>query len=124
MSAFIVPKQSIDAIVTYLTSARRFDRLPTWNAAHEDELGQLLWNLNHAAVDARYGRGRDIPLYTWTHRSLELTPLYKSVCCFIYQCTEGDIPETPTYKRLISLRHELADAIISSSKAYQLAPWC
>lgn len=71
MSTFIVHKDSIDLVVTAVIMAGlRGDRDTPSDAsreaiAHADDMGQLLWEENVAAVNRRYGTTESAPAYEW-----------------------------------------------------------
>ena len=48
---------------------------------------------------------------------------FKSLQCFLYQCSEGDVDETPLYKALDAIRDLLAPSINQASAAYDAAEW-
>ena len=45
----------------------------------------------------------------------------KSLRCWLYQCREGDVPESPLYKIFDAYAYQLAYAIVSESKDYAAA---
>lgn len=49
--------------------------------------------------------------------------LLKSLHCILYQCAEGDIPQTPLYKALEDIAKNLPSRIIMCTKSYQDAAW-
>lgn len=122
MSAFVVQKSTIDAIVTYCFEPR-YPAHGLFYAETKEELGQKIWDLNHRAVNQRYRESGDVPKYEHASKHLGLVALYKAVSCLIYQCSEGDCPESQTYQALGYLKSVIADRIISSSKEYEQAAW-
>ena len=71
MSAFIVHKDSIDLIVTAVIMAGLHGDKDTPSAAsykaieQADDMGQLLWQENFAAVNHLYGTEEQAPAYVW-----------------------------------------------------------
>jgi hypothetical protein len=78
-------------------------------------LGRELYRMNQAAVIARYGdRPNDsyqaIPDYTFREPregeeadwrvTVEESPASSAVACLLHQCSEGDVPNWPLFKRL------------------------
>ena len=49
--------------------------------------------------------------------------LLKSLHCYLYQCTEGDIPELELYKNIEKLIHCLESYIINRIPEYSAADW-
>src|SRR2546428_12610533 len=110
MSAFIVEDKTINKVVTWLqreVSRERFsiDQIASkypidlYSYTWEEELAQAMFQLNCAAVDARYGEGTakkdvTIPFVYKPEYNVPLTYVFKALQCWIYQCSEGDIPET------------------------------
>lgn len=82
------------------------------------KLGRDLLKLNCDAVVQRYPcdhhdmtqdeQGRWY-YETYTYRPVNGTPIekLKALDCLIYQCSEGDVPETELYKRLVKVSDEL-----------------
>lgn len=134
MSTYIVAPETIDRIVTYLDELQlrhEWLYLETLNAADVavdqpntlDLLGNALYRLNAAAVDHRYGESDEAPAYRYTYRRASPTQVYKSLQCFLYQCSEGDVPQHPLYRALDRIRRRLADEIIARLPEYQAAVW-
>jgi hypothetical protein len=49
--------------------------------------------------------------------------LFKSLQCFLYQCSEGDVDEKPLYKALTTITDLLAPFINEESSEYEAAQW-
>ena len=128
MSAYIVEKATIDRIVTYLETneVRReiedYFRYPTLRGTCAEQ-GQRLWTLNVRAVDARYEETNPVELYRHESNHCSKTQTLKSLRCFLYQCSEGDIPETPLYKDLSALADRLTMSIVEDLPEYESAQW-
>ena len=142
MSCFIVTDETIDKILRGLerASCQKYDYPPApralrdmgeYGALMSDELtafGRELLALNVRAFNARYeGRHQeDIPdePYTFTP-GMPPTPivLYKALQCFLYQCSEGDVPQDAIYQELSEWRETIADHIVTRSKEYEAAVW-
>ena len=86
MSAFIVPKGQIDALVQSLivegviTPRRR------------NEVGQLLWHENHLSLQARYGDEPNTPEYTAEiiEAPLDDLKVWRLLDCYDYQTCEHE----------------------------------
>ena len=136
MSAYIVDDSTVNRILAYLMHKEGYvaRQLVTDHStdASLPGLGQAMRDLNVAAVSARYPDDSldnlpgPCPLLPYAFEE-ELPPnpiaAYKSLSCFLYQCAEGYVPETPLYKALEDLRARIAGDIISSLPAYETAAW-
>lgn len=49
--------------------------------------------------------------------------ILKRLNCFLYQCTDGEIPESDAYKALRDLERHLMIMIVTSNESYQIAEW-
>jgi hypothetical protein len=49
--------------------------------------------------------------------------VYKSLCCLIYQCSEGKVPEEPLFKTLVDIKRIMAGCLISRLPEYNKAFW-
>lgn len=52
-----------------------------------------------------------------------LVQAYKSVGCLLYQCGEGDIPDSALYKALRNFEADLARELVQGSEEYEEALW-
>ena len=136
MSAYIVDKYTIDRILTFLyLKPDGFEHaINRWQDDFfgevgevydtPEKLGQALWQLNIDAVDQRYREQNDILVYD----RLNLKPasalqVYKSIQCLLYQCSEGDAPTRPLFRRLRQLQTNIGEAIIEQLPEYDKAKW-
>lgn len=113
MSAYMVEDKCINSIVTYLFNPRHewektrvLEALTLTTPDHQKELGNAMFQMNARGVNARYGENqaqefRDLdyewsPVYTDSGYAV-----YDKLGEFLYQCSEGDIPEIdPLYRAL------------------------
>ena len=134
MSAYIVEKETIDRIVTYIHNqpiAVIENSFPAIYQAYQNgnkwpdnqALGQRLWVMNTKAVDTRYDENNPFELYRFDFRVSRPVQIYKSCRCYLYQCAEGDVPESPLYQDLEKLCTRLATEIISGLPEYDQADW-
>lgn len=91
--------------------------------------------MNIKAVNYRYPDSIDIPgtyendsLVRYEFKSLRFNlpspiQVLKSLQCFLYQCTEGDIPEMLLYKALKKWEGDLAINIVQSMPEWDSAKW-
>lgn len=130
MSAYVVGKKTIDRIVTYLHGGQRYDSIyhyyPAINEAYKgdpNKLGQNLWAMNVKAVDQGYKEVNPVELYQYECRPASEIQVYKSLQGYLYQCAEGDIPETALFKDMERLANRLASHIVMDLLAYEKAEW-
>lgn len=133
MSAFIVQDKTINRVATYLVS----DREAAWVKKQLQEkcginesldlIGIAMFNLNVAAVNGRYGAdqaGQFRPLnYCAGYQLASRVQVLKSLRCWLYQCTEGTVPETDLYKIMEEYAKQLAYEIIARLPEYASAEW-
>jgi len=135
MSAFMVEDKTINRVVTHVFTNGTYDTLRRLNAEcatpgepiDEPMLGAMLFSLNIQGVNARYGEGqakefRDLD-YRYQYEHATPIQVLKSLQCWIYQCSEGDVPDTLLYQIMKEYEHMLADSIISKLPAYNAAEW-
>ena len=148
MSAYVVDNSTIHKIVAYL---RRFpDKMPGGQhiQAKEDryqcgprevgkprrdawaEFGTELRLLNVAAVEDRYPDHDELPGVIgeneYTHKDVMIPSdivAHKALGCFLYQCAEGNVPETELYQVMETTYNGIAYHIISELPAWQAASW-
>jgi hypothetical protein len=139
MSAFMVEDKTINRVVNYLRydndsghwTKTRLEReagiILNGKTTEADKLARAMFDLNVRAVEDRYGEGE-----AKTFRALDFKPDYaggsrmqvlKSLRCWLYQCTEGDVPETPLYQIMDDYSNRLAYAIVSSLPEFEAAEW-
>ena len=90
-------------------------------------IGIALREMNEAAVYARYeGRHGDMAGDPYEYETIPaptIHQLYKSLQCLLYQCAEGDMPETDLYKALRSWADHIANHITYRLDAVEAAEW-
>ena len=79
--------------------------------------------MNNKAVDYRYNENNPIEIYKYSYVVASLVQVYKSLQCFLYQCSEGDIPKSKLFQGLRRLEHNIANQIISNMPEYNKAQW-
>jgi hypothetical protein len=146
MSAFVCNDQTINRIVAGLHAcsyAEYGSPLPQLSQELREvfdmpaEFGRTLYAMNVNAVEQRYPdcvgnpdelpgqikNGKHMP-YTYKEvRTPSPTQLYKSLQCFLYQCTEGDVDELPLYRQLRKFSDDLAHHMVSHTSEYEQADW-
>jgi hypothetical protein len=94
-----------------------------------ERLGHAMFQLNINAVDARYGNGEAEKFRKLDYRYQETVPVplmqvLKSLQCWLYQCCEGDVPETELYGLFdTDIQMDLMGKIIGILPEYQNAVW-
>lgn len=137
MSAFIVAPATIDAAVSaiydHLTHRAwnqlragdyLFDTIKVRDKTDLQKLATALYELNHRAVDARYNEHNPREFYRFQYiTGIEPAFGIKQIQCLLYQCSEGDVPETGLFRALEKIAGEMCFSIVSRSSAYERAPW-
>ena len=130
MSAFIVTDKCIHAIVTMLINAPIFARSLTDRGIRIEPtaLCTALYKMNVDAVNARYPNHPQEALekLRFVSYHVNASQQAKYLSCFIYQCSEGSVPECALYKALEEVENTI-EAItpegFKNSKDYQTAEW-
>lgn len=135
MSAFVVDDSTIDRIVTFFGQhdhdylARIFQPLGYDPALEPEAFAQALFDMNCEAVDQRYedkparAEFRPTPYRHQTNPNYTDIQIFKSARCLRYQCSEGDIPETPLFKALDDFIGALAYHVVCQLPEYEKARW-
>lgn len=139
MSAFIVEDQIINRVVSFLSTDRESDHIRRLIVAetsldiariedHCSTLGNAMFALNVNAIEQRYGAGEAKEFraldFAYRYELAKRIQAYKSLQCWLYQCSEGDVPDTSllyaTMERVAGL---LAAKIVCDLPAYDKATW-
>ena len=134
MSAFLVEDKTINRIVSYIQAEAEksqwvmnkvnkfyLDNMPlgTW-----DTLAQALYDMNIEAVNCRYQEENDKRTVKYIPSYSDKYQILKSLKCYLYQCSEGDIDKKPLFIFLDSfVKVHLMSDIITNSEAYDMAEW-
>lgn len=111
MSAFLVSTRTINQIVAGISLLVKQSE-PSWlsekfaevgfdmsQAGWKEQLANALFALNAQAVAQRYGEPAATRFsYTPVEQVLNVYQLLKSINCWLYQCTEGDVPQHRLYQ--------------------------
>lgn len=137
MSAFLVSMSTINQIVAVISSLLRSHHnsraadmfaeagIDTTQPHWEEKLAKAMFALNQRALYWRYG---DPIVERFIYTRLPVSPnLYqtlKSVECWLYQCTEGDVPKRKLYQFFKTVvRTWLLEIIIYRTPEYHKAEW-
>ena len=139
MSAFIVEDTTINRVVTWLKREVQCSRFTLdWLAREynvdltsdnwDEKLAQAMFQLNCDGVNARYGEGEAEtfrPLHFTYQPEIQYSPVQvlKSLQCWHYQCSEGDVPKTKLYQFFEEVEHHVALKIVMSLPEYDKAKW-
>lgn len=127
MSAFIVEDSVINRVVSFIATAKNEDAAREIIHKETDcdirtregraALGKMMFDLNCNAVEQRYGAGEAASFrelnYTYAPSARLTTPVqaYKSLQCWLYQCSEGDVPDSSL---LFATMTKVGDALAHS----------
>lgn len=93
-----------------------------------EKLALALLQMNIDAVNARYGEGEAEKFRPLDYKPRFTMPcgkhqLFKTLECYLYQCSEGDIPDRPLYQILDEMKSCIASDIVRNTPQYELAKW-
>lgn len=129
MSAYIVSPLTMNRVVCAVLDTCRGADIRTFAGVHTDDpnapaaIGSRLYRLNADAVALCYNQPETSPVYVHNVRQETKIQQFKSVQCLLYQMTEGDVPEHPTYKELEGIAKRLACAIVYTLPEWMTADW-
>ncbi len=136
MSAFVVDENTINRVVSYFVDQAHANKwtelqfseklgldLVTINGRRE--LAQRMLDLNIDAVNARYNENTMTYPFTYCYRDEpSMIAVLKSLSCWLYQCSEGNIPESSEfYSFMREQEHQLAMSIVQALPEYDTAVW-
>lgn len=96
-----------------------------------EELADAMTLMNVEALRQRYGE-IDPDYFMESVESVDLNAVpkklrpvqfFKSLQCFMYQCTEGNVPDSAQYKALNAYEKDVPRRIIMNMPAYEKARW-
>jgi hypothetical protein len=134
MSAFLVETTTINKIISWLRHeflhssllrrvATRF-AMDIESEDWEQRLAEKMYALNVTAVNQRYHKSDPAPeivysLYPYTSR----ISAWKALSCWLYQCSEGAIPQSTLFQFFEELKKQTAVLIIQNLPEYEQARW-
>ena len=139
MSAFVVRDKTINSIVNWLS--RHVDDMTnlhrqlwelgvdTESEGWQKQLARMMSLLNEEAVYARYGKSvvKSLNLHDFHYNgedSASAIQVFKSLQCWLYQCSESYVPQTPLYQLFDrDIQRYLMESIILNLDEYQQAEW-
>jgi len=124
VSAYVVSPECIGRVLWGMVHG--FDQRRRGMATQDrDKLGRRMHELNARAVAEHY---REEP-ETWPmavntpSKACSDIQAYKSLRCWLYQCTEGDVPEDRLYRDMADMANAWACHLVAMSDAYEKAGW-
>ena len=129
MSAFLVSEKTLYNCMKAITKAKYSALYKDIDGSHKKfkVIFMALNSLNSLALKVRYNEepapGYKFCSIKYTKASSCKIQLLKSLQCLIYQCSEGSVVETGLYKKLIEVKNDLQDLIISDMPEYKKAVW-
>ena len=140
MSAFIVTDETINKVVSYLYAKANGPGLQELGLSTVQKIGfdlsdidncrslaEQMFDLNVAAVNARYGTGeaeKFRPLnFQFRFIPSQLIEVIKALETWSYQCTGGAIPDQRLYKAMQDLHCKLCREAVHQLPEYEAAPW-
>lgn len=129
MSAYIVSNKTMQRAVEAVLIAEAPYSTKMASKAEVTKLGTELFAMNQAALAARYGDNDEPPTFIGAafHMPARVGKAsiqqYKALNSLIYQCGEGDVPDTDLFKRIDQASDKLAGKILSSLPEYDAAEW-
>lgn len=117
MSAFVVNNMTIHRCLEGLVFAKlAFGYSPT--------LGQKLLDLNARAVNERYEENEEAPKFKIVHDvPVSKISAVKALHCLRYQCSEGDVPKDPLFKKISRAIEILSEDIVCNLPEWNEEPW-
>jgi hypothetical protein len=137
MSAFLVNTSVMAKVVTaILLNFDTFDGKSTCRAAllavptdaqkeAGTKIGRQLFLLNRRTLRARYDcTAESLPDFGFG-KWADASPVeqFKAMCCLLYQCSEGKVPDSQLYGELNRAAGELAQRIVQDLPEYEQASW-
>jgi hypothetical protein len=118
MSAWLVEGKTINIIATYLEDCREI--------ANGKSFAKKLYDMNAGALKQRYPNSyidmiSDFQGFDPTRSSKP--GVLKRIHCYLYQCSEGDVPNSPLFKLIKEIGERLKNSIIEELPDYKNEPW-
>ena len=126
MSAWLVCDETLNHIASIMVRGyRNNDALA--NEHTSISMANALKQMNLEALYQRYGDEYDgsdfiVSSSLYPHATSPIQT-FKHIQCFLYQCSEGDVPECLLYKKVEKLQDQVAYSIIDNLPEYNEAKW-
>jgi hypothetical protein len=134
MSAFVVEPTTINKILSWLRHefiesswlvgiADKYN-LDVENSGWEQRIGQAMYALNIEAVNQRYKEKQPIGAFVYSpYPYLSCICAWKALSCWLYQCSEGTVPQSKLYQYFREIEKETAIKIVLNLPEYEKASW-
>ena len=134
MSSFMVSEETVCRFLTdlywkhyqipWISSRLEEAGFSLENSKEMNRLGDALLRMNREAVNQRYSENESVKeAFHFDDVLVSPSQALKSLRCFLYQCSEGSVPNTELYKVMRSIADFLAMHIIEEMPQYQNAEW-
>ncbi len=137
MSAYIVENNTIDRILSAINSNRDIGDWIKRTIKREtgDDLdtaegltlfGRKLLDMNEKAVNQRYKGDDNVGVFVDYRFRLVLNSAvdgFKALACLMYQCSEGDVPNSDFYKLMDKIKGAMAEDIVHKMPEWTRAKW-
>ena len=130
MSAFVVEDEVINRILTKLNRQDYPKEIAGYKldqTADLEALGHEMFALNVRAVDNRYAMGdaknfRPLDYAFHFHSNGTKIGALKALCCWLYQCAEGDAYKSPLYDTMEEVKSAWAMDLVREMPEWDKAP--
>ncbi len=127
MSAFLVSDRCMHRCVSLITNYLQTGGGATFGGetavSHEgmDRIGRQLYAMNARAVNHRYNEDDKPPGYAYSpfHENDPDIVKHKALRCLLYQCSEGDVPESDLFKEADRVADAVAGQLFSSTATWR-----
>ena len=129
MSAYVVSDEVIQRALTLWAYPEQYTARPALEYVHS--LGREMLALNNKAVYDRYSHHtkcadmltepEEINNFKFHHNMATRLQAYRALDCLLYQCSEGDCPETAIYKTMEKMLHNTAAELVCGLPEYEAA---
>ena len=130
MSSWQVTDKSINRLISFFATldGKKFGYVTSpFGKTGQQSLARDMAKMNLDALESRYPDAdhqataiRFVEDNEWINKPFQA---FKSLGCFLYQCSEGNVPEHALYKKLRELEGDLARGLISITSEYEAAIW-
>jgi len=135
MSAYIVDDATINKVVSYLYAHANgswsidFQQTKLHKIGYDlgsadscRDMAQKMFDMNVAAVNARYGEG-EAEDFRFTFLPASQIEVIKALKTWKYQCTEGEMPNLALYQAMAEMHRLLCIDFVEQTEEYEAASW-
>ena len=126
MSAWLVCDETLNHIASIMVRGYS-DNSPLANEHTDVSMANALKQMNLEALYQRYGDEYDenesfVTSALYPH-AISPIQTFKHIQCFLYQCSEGNVPDRLLYKKVEKLQDQVAYSIVDNLPEYNDAKW-